>query len=1517
MGNKGSKPITTLTYEDAVKRLTDTELKRLRDAFKRFSCSNAITDKVFIREVLGDGVPTNVAEFLFIACGGVPDKGIAWKELLCGLVLLTRGEKEEKYRFVFSLYCNESGTHINQYEFQKTVESLESRFVPVSVSTLFHKRDRVTFDEFREWLKWETEREDGGCISLNKWILKEPCSVTLGNECDSPTFYQTLAGVTHLEEMDIVQLEKRYFALKESSQTGKLDEETLRPLISPPIPLSVCSGVFNAFDENRDNHIDFKEMACGISAATRGPLTERQKFCFKVFDVDRDGHLSEDEMKHMIDVMLFVRYKSKAKKEFVPTLMKELNNYAGSDKGLTVEEYLMWTVDNQLPMDFLNLLFQVCHVVLGLRPVSRSEEGDIVMGWQEREDERGCAVGQFWYLISMEWWTNWLDYVSSTLSSSLSGSDSRMTGSDCSPSGSLKRLRMSKRSLQNSLVENTVALENSSVIVTGITSLECGSNQRSSSSLLAAPFSSWDSPSGSPNQSPRTGRRNMHPGHIDNTSLILASPYKVGTLTGEGAKLKQSPTLVRGRDYELVPDSLWKALCQWYGGSPALPRQVIMSKSSCELELELYPITLRLLRHVRQGDRTNSCPPTSTWSGMVGGYGAAAALIGSTTGYNLDIPNLSPPRRYLAHIATFSRVATIKQVYEFLCDRLHVRSDDMRLWHVDGPSGSMMQLEDETATLEDMSIVDDDEVLIEIRNKNLTWPEEIGNLAFIQSDKCRTAGQTEKGVTGLNNLGNTCFMNAALQCVSNTRILTEYFLGNKHLYELNRSNTMGMRGHLAKKYGDLIQDIWSGQFRTLAPLKLRWTIGKFAPFFTGSQQHDSQELLAFLLDGLHEDLNRVADKPYTVLKESNSRPDVIVAQESWEAMILRNKSIIIDLFYGQLKSSIICNVCGYESVKFEPFNSLSLPLPLESFVHVLVIVIRLNGSVPIQYGLRLNVDATCTVLKNQLSSLSGIPASLLKLVKVADGEIKTTLSDDSKLKDQTGCSESLYAYELPCYSFLSDEERLSINSVKSQREAQTFTAIQRSILPQIVTGSVWGGAQPDNPNNMFPVATSDLESPNMDGKSESETFEIMERTPPPSLGHTDSGNCSASSSSLSDIPYHQAGHLIAVHRKLMRQETYFLSSTKVKPVLFGLPVIVACSETTTHQDLYQAVWIQVARLVTPLPPSESMPLNHAMDCDDSLGYEFPFVLKAVNKNGTSCAKCPWFNFCRGCRIQCSEEEFGSACSYIAIDWDRTALHLRYQTNLEKTIEKHPSVATTLAQQNEPISLDYCMEAFTKEELLTGDEKYHCPRCKEFQLAKKKLQIFRLPPVLIIHLKRFQYVNNRWIKSLKVVNMPLSDFDPTPYLAEVPKETILKHKEQSRCKRKTKTNQKENGSKESSQIQEPLQDFHQHRLTDEQDPFDLSYKLYAVLSHHGQLGNGHYISYALNPNGKWYIYNDSSTKETKSPDTNSAYLLFYERKGLCTDHYMPCITGKEMKIIDARDLIDEYDDSEFRRTCLIM
>jgi ubiquitin carboxyl-terminal hydrolase 8 len=90
---------------------------------------------------------------------------------------------------------------------------------------------------------------------------------------------------------------------------------------------------------------------------------------------------------------------------------------------------------------------------------------------------------------------------------------------------------------------------------------------------------------------------------------------------------------------------------------------------------------------------------------------------------------------------------------------------------------------------------------------------------------------------------------------------------------------------------------------------------------------DAQEFLSFLLDALHEDLNRVRVKPLSKTIESGSRPDAEVAALSWRTCLLRHQSIIWDLFCGQTRSHIKCPVCARESRTFDPFFILSLPLP--------------------------------------------------------------------------------------------------------------------------------------------------------------------------------------------------------------------------------------------------------------------------------------------------------------------------------------------------------------------------------------------------------------------------------------------------------------------------------------------------------------------------------------------------------------------------------------------------------------
>nr|POE50446.1 ubiquitin carboxyl-terminal hydrolase 8 [Quercus suber] len=187
-------------------------------------------------------------------------------------------------------------------------------------------------------------------------------------------------------------------------------------------------------------------------------------------------------------------------------------------------------------------------------------------------------------------------------------------------------------------------------------------------------------------------------------------------------------------------------------------------------------------------------------------------------------------------------------------------------------------------------------------------------------------GAASLGLTGLQNLGNTCFMNSAIQCLVHTPELVDYFLGD-YPTEINYDNPLGMKGELALAFGDLLRKLWAPGARPVAPRMFKSKLANFAPQFSGYNQHDSQEFLAFLLDGLHEDLNRVKCKPYVEAKGLEDRPDEEVAEEYWKNHLARNDSIIVDSCQGQFRSTLICPLCKKVSVTFDPFMYLSLPLP--------------------------------------------------------------------------------------------------------------------------------------------------------------------------------------------------------------------------------------------------------------------------------------------------------------------------------------------------------------------------------------------------------------------------------------------------------------------------------------------------------------------------------------------------------------------------------------------------------------
>ncbi|XP_047608500.1 ubiquitin carboxyl-terminal hydrolase 2 isoform X1 [Phacochoerus africanus] len=193
--------------------------------------------------------------------------------------------------------------------------------------------------------------------------------------------------------------------------------------------------------------------------------------------------------------------------------------------------------------------------------------------------------------------------------------------------------------------------------------------------------------------------------------------------------------------------------------------------------------------------------------------------------------------------------------------------------------------------------------------------------------------KSAQGLAGLRNLGNTCFMNSILQCLSNTRELRDYCL--QRLYMRDLSHSSSAHTALMEEFAKLIQTIWtSSPNDVVSPSEFKTQIQRYAPRFVGYNQQDAQEFLRFLLDGLHNEVNRVTVRPKSSPEGLDHLPDDEKGRQMWRKYLEREDSRIGDLFVGQLKSSLTCTDCGYCSTVFDPFWDLSLPIAKRGYPEV-------------------------------------------------------------------------------------------------------------------------------------------------------------------------------------------------------------------------------------------------------------------------------------------------------------------------------------------------------------------------------------------------------------------------------------------------------------------------------------------------------------------------------------------------------------------------------------------------------
>jgi ubiquitin C-terminal hydrolase len=184
-----------------------------------------------------------------------------------------------------------------------------------------------------------------------------------------------------------------------------------------------------------------------------------------------------------------------------------------------------------------------------------------------------------------------------------------------------------------------------------------------------------------------------------------------------------------------------------------------------------------------------------------------------------------------------------------------------------------------------------------------------------------------KGLTGLDNLGNTCFMNSTMQCLSHTYELNEFMNKGTYMKRLNKVAD----SVILYEWDKLRKLMWSedciispggffSQMRKVANLKNR-------VLFTGYAQNDLTEFLSFIIDCFHEAIKREVEMDITGLALTEKDKLAIRCYEMYKRMYSKEYSEILNLFYGIHVSKLEFKSGDYQSSSPEPFSYLTLPIP--------------------------------------------------------------------------------------------------------------------------------------------------------------------------------------------------------------------------------------------------------------------------------------------------------------------------------------------------------------------------------------------------------------------------------------------------------------------------------------------------------------------------------------------------------------------------------------------------------------
>ena len=408
--------------------------------------------------------------------------------------------------------------------------------------------------------------------------------------------------------------------------------------------------------------------------------------------------------------------------------------------------------------------------------------------------------------------------------------------------------------------------------------------------------------------------------------------------------------LKENTDFIILKKEIWEQLFAWYGGGPTISRTVVLDKQ--KLVVDLYPLIFSIIPVDKQG-----------------------------------VTQTDKKRQ-----VSINKNALLKDLLELSCKALNCPKDLTRILHArQGGWDLINYLEGKILPL----VPDGSELLIEtaITEKNLIiWPTERKDL--VKSGTETSANDTgpqvqpdlkkpEKtlvkaqsaiipGISGLCNLGNTCYLNSVLQSLLHTPMFEQFFIGDSISSFINNS----LKGDcLSLDLNQLAKEMFLSKTSKVVPKKFHKKFVKRFPMYEGTSQHDAHECLSLILNTLHEELSRQGEgrtsETCTLENPQDKSVEILKADEQWKSLQGSVGSPISDVCGGQTRRTLTCENCGYKKVLFEVFYNLSVPVPASMDIVIHATIVYRNKKTT-QIGIIINKFLKINDLLQEISNITSL-----------------------------------------------------------------------------------------------------------------------------------------------------------------------------------------------------------------------------------------------------------------------------------------------------------------------------------------------------------------------------------------------------------------------------------------------------------------------------------------------------------------------------------------------------------------